>query len=227
MEPKSLQLAPERAPVVARHRYPNPVRGRINAVFFAAMDWYMHWKYADRKTRLFADLPPVVVELGSGAGANFRYLRRGTKVIAVEPNVHMHRALARNAQRWGIELEIRGLGAEGLPLPDGSVEAIVSTLTLCSVDDPARVVSEVRRVLAPGGRFVCLEHVAAPPRTFIGRLQRLVLRPWRWFFEGCHTHRDTARTLEEAGFSRVAIERFTAPTAFLPIRPQIAAVCTR
>ena len=67
----------------------NPVRGRFNAWFFAALDGYMHWKYADIKSRLFEQAPPVVVELGPGSGANLRYLPRGSRLIAIEPNRHM------------------------------------------------------------------------------------------------------------------------------------------
>lgn len=204
-----------------------PIRDRINAAFFDAMAWYLHWKYRDRKTALFGGLPDEIVEIGAGTGVNFRYLRPGTRVIAVEPNVHMHRALARRARRHQIELDVRTAGAEGIDVPDASVDAVIATLVLCTVDDPARVIEEARRVLRPGGRFVVIEHVAAPPDTVVGRIQRLVHRPWRWFFEGCHTHRDTAATLRAGGFRDVAIEPFTAPTAFVPIRPQIAAVCTR
>jgi ubiquinone/menaquinone biosynthesis C-methylase UbiE len=207
--------------------HPNPIRGRINAAFFASMSWYMHRKFRAVKERLFADLPATVVELGSGAGANVRYLPAGTRLIAIEPNRHMHAPLQRCARRRGVELDVRTSHAEALDLPDESVDAVVSTLVLCTVDDPDRVLAEARRVLRPGGRLICIEHVAAPPDTFIGWLQRVVFRPWRWIFEGCHTHRDTAQRLHEAGFASVVIEPFTARTAFLPIRPQIAAVCVK
>jgi SAM-dependent methyltransferase len=211
-------LAPPRA---------NPVRGRINALFFAAADWYMHRKYEGLKGALFGDLEGVVVEIGAGVGANFRYLPPGTRVIAFEPNAHMHARLARAARRWSIDLEIRGRGAETLDLADGSVDAVLASLVLCTVDDPQGVVSEIRRVLRPGGRFVCIEHVTAPPASLLGRIQRWIHRPWRWFFEGCHTHRDTARTLREAGFRDVAIAPFTWRSLFVPVRPQLSARCVR
>lgn len=203
----------------------NPIRGRVNAAFFHLMDGYLHWKYKDTKRKLFSRLPRTVVELGAGTGANFRYLPRGSKVIAVEPNRYMHATLRRNAERWGIDLEILGRGAERLDLPDGSVEAVICSLVLCTVESPTQVLSEIRRVLAPEGRFICIEHVAAPLDTWVGRIQRWVFRPWRWFFEGCHTHRDTSGALETAGFARTEIESFTWRSAFIPVRPQIAAVC--
>jgi ubiquinone/menaquinone biosynthesis C-methylase UbiE len=205
----------------------NPIRGRINAVFFAVMDWYMHWKYGETKRRLFAGLPKTVVELGAGTGANFRYLPRGTKVVAVEPNHYMHANLKRSAERWGIELEIHGDGAERLALEDSSIGAVICSLVLCTVGSPVHVLSEIRRVLASDGRFLCIEHVAAPEDTLVGRIQRWVFRPWKWFFEGCHTHRNTAAALEAAGFSRVEVDSFTLDSAFVPVRPHIAAVCAK
>jgi ubiquinone/menaquinone biosynthesis C-methylase UbiE len=204
-----------------------PIRARLNAWLFSALDGLMHRHYGARKARLFGSLPQTVVELGPGCGANFRYLQPGIRVIAVEPNLHMHPALRASARKRGLELELSGDVSRGLTAPDESVSAVIATLVLCSVAEPAALLREVRRVLQPEGRFICIEHVAANPHSFIGRVQRLFFRPWRWFFEGCHTHRDTAQVLEGAGFSRVEIERFSVPTLFLPIRPHIAVVATK
>lgn len=205
----------------------NPVRSRINAVFFHVMDFYMHWKYADRKTRMFSDLPREVVEIGAGTGANIRYFAPGMRLVAVEPNRFMHPMLELRANRQGIQVEILADSAESLPMADNSVDAVVSSLVLCSVEDSESTVREILRVLKPGGKFFCIEHVAADRGTIVGRLQRVVFRPWRWFFEGCHTHRDTAGLLERAGFKAVHVEHFTWRSIFLPVRPQIAAVCVK
>jgi ubiquinone/menaquinone biosynthesis C-methylase UbiE len=213
--------------LIADRPQENPVRSRINAAFFDVMDWYMHWKYAGLKSRLFGDLTPALVELGAGAGANFRYFRRGTRVIAVEPNRHMHEKLAKRAKRWSVHAEVVSDAAESLPLASSSVDTVVCSLVLCTVRDPAAVVREVLRILKPGGRFICVEHVAAPPTSLIGRIQRWVFRSWRWFFEGCHTHRDTAQVLAGAGFAEVEVRPFVWRSAFLPVRPQIAAMCRK
>ena len=203
----------------------NAIRGRLNAWLLAALDGYMHRKYADTKSRLFEQVPAVVVELGPGSGANLRYLPRGTRLIAIEPNRHMHPILRRRAEHYGIELDLRGLSGEKLDLPSASVDFMFSSLVLCSVEKPQRVLAEVRRVLKPGGRFSCIEHVKAPVGSRIYGIQRLIRRPWKWAFEGCDLCRDTASTLRSCGFSQVDIQPLVLPTIFVPIRHQIAAVC--
>jgi SAM-dependent methyltransferase len=203
----------------------NPVRGRFNAWFFSALDGYMHRKYATIKSGLFASAPPVVVELGPGSGANLRYLQAGTRLIAIEPNLQMHDLLRRRAKQRGIDLDLRGLAGENLDLPSASVDFVFSSLVLCSVDRPGQVLAEVRRVLRPGGRFACVEHVAAPIGSRIYGLQRIIKRPWKWVFEGCDLCRDTGSTLRSAGFAKVDVQSLVLPTIFVPIRHQIAAVC--
>jgi SAM-dependent methyltransferase len=203
----------------------NPVRGRFNAWFLAALDGYMHAKYAEIKSRLLADAPSVVVELGPGSGANLRYLPAGTRLIAIEPNRQMHGALRRRAERCGIDLDLRCLAGENLDLSTASVDFVFSSLVLCSVDSPEQVLAEVRRVLRPGGRFACVEHVAAPAGSRNYGLQRMVRGPWKWLFEGCDLCHDTGSMLRSAGFARVDVQRLVLPTIFVPIRHQIAALC--
>ena len=214
---------PDRPIEIAHH----PVRDHLNAWLLHALDDYAHRKYRLVKRELFGGLPRTILEIGAGDGANFRYLAPGTHVVAVEPNVRMHPYLHEAARLHGVTVDVRPGVAERLPMPDASVEAVISSLVLCTVEDPERALAEVRRVLRPGGRFWCIEHVAAPARTSIALIQRWVHRPWRWLFEGCETQRDTARLLREAGFSSVEITPFTLRTAFVPIRPQIAAVALR
>ena len=203
----------------------NPIRGRFNAWFFQALDGYMHRKYCEIKSHLLQQPPATVVELGSGAGANLRYLPRGIRLIAIEPNVRMHPALRRRAAELGIELDLRGLRGEELDIPTGSVDFVFSSLVLCSVERPEQVIAEVRRILKPGGRFACVEHVVAPEGSTIHAIQRLIRRPWKWLFEGCELCRDTGATLRSSGFSRVDVQSLVLPTIFIPIRHQIAALC--
>jgi len=205
----------------------NPVRGPVNAAFFTVMDRYLDNLLRPRKRAVFADLPDEVLELGSGVGANFRYLRSGARVIAVEPNTAMHPGLRRRAERQGIDLDLRGIVGESLDVGDGTADAVISSLVLCTVEDPARVVSEVLRVLRPGGRYAFVEHVAAPQGTALRRAQAAVRRPWAWFFEGCSCERDLRATIEGAGFARTEIESYRLRSPFLPFNTQIAGVALK
>jgi ubiquinone/menaquinone biosynthesis C-methylase UbiE len=205
----------------------NPVRSPFNAVFFTVMGGYLDWLMRSRKQRVFADVPEEVVELGPGVGANFRYLRPGTRVTAVEPNPAMHGRLRARAARHGIELDLHGVIGEQIDLPDESTDMIVSSLVLCTVKDPAQVLSEVQRVLRPGGRYAFVEHVVAKERPVIRFTQRLVRRPWAWTFEGCSCERDLAHVIAGAGFSSVDLEEYQIHSPILPFNTHVAGIATK
>ncbi len=191
-------------------------------------DDLQHRVYGARKRRLFSQIegrdgaPPVVVEVGAGTGLNAVYLPAGARWIAVEPNVHFHERIRAAAAAHGLDVEVRAGLAEALPVADGAADAVVSTLVLCSVDDVRQSLAEVRRVLRPGGRFVFVEHVAAPEGTGLRRLQRLLRGPWGLVADGCRPDQDTERLLCGAGFASVEREAFRVPGAL--VAPHIAGV---
>lgn len=202
------------------------VRGRFNAVFFRVMDPYIERNLRRHKSRVFAGLPREVVELGSGVGANLRYLPAGATLTAIEPNRHMHDRLHAAADGHGVRLDLREELAERTGLPSGSADAVISSLVLCTVTDPEAVLAEVRRILRPGGTFRFVEHVVAADGTPTRFAQRAVRRPWAWTFEGCSCERDLEAVVRAAGFARVEVERYRVHTPFLPFNTQIAGVAT-
>jgi SAM-dependent methyltransferase len=209
------------------HKYQaNPIRGPFNAFFFHVMDRANDRLLREHKQAVFADLPDTVVELGSGVGANLRYLRPGSRLVAVEPNPAMHRRLRTAAERRGVHLELHSVVGERIDLPDDSADVVLSSLVLCTVNDPAGVAAEVRRILRPGGRFAFVEHVAASDSRALRTIQRLVRRPWAWCFEGCSCERDLATVIRGAQFANVEIQSYQVRSPFLPINPQIAGIAT-
>ena len=87
--------------------------------------------------------------------------------------------------------------AEELPFDDDSFDTVVSTLVLCTVDDPRRAIDETARVLRPGGKLLFLEHVRADTRH-LARWQDRLHRPWHAFAAGCHANRPTVELLRES-----------------------------
>ncbi len=135
------------------------------------------------------------LDLGTGTGRNLPLLPPGVHAVAVDP----HRENLRRARVRGPGVPLVLARAEALPFRDGCFDTVLSGLVLCSVDDPARALGEVRRVLRPGGGLRLLEHVRQP--GFAGRCQDVVQPAWTQVTGGCHPNRETERSVEAAGFA--------------------------
>ncbi len=105
-----------------------------------------------------------VLEVGAGGGVNFQHLPPKVRsVTAVEPNEHLLDAARESARKAGIKLNALSGAAERLPVDDASMDAVIATWALCTVNDPEAALREISRVLKPGGKFAFVEHVVAPP----------------------------------------------------------------
>jgi ubiquinone/menaquinone biosynthesis C-methylase UbiE len=145
-----------------------------------------------------------VIEIGAGTGLNVElYPDDVDELVLTEPDDAMRRRLTRNLQRKGRVAQIVDAPAERLPFADASVDTVVSTLVLCTVPDPQRTLSEIARVLRPGGQLLFVEHVRASSRL-LAACQDALFRPWRSFAGGCYCNRETAELMRAAGFSVAA-----------------------
>jgi ubiquinone/menaquinone biosynthesis C-methylase UbiE len=157
-----------------------------------------------RRSALLADARGRVVEIGAGTGLNIAHYPDGiAELTLTEPDAAMRRRLARRLQRQGRAVQIVGAPADRLPLADASVDTVVSTLVLCTVDDPERTLGEIGRVLRPGGRLLFIEHVRASSR-FLAACQDYLFRPWRGFAGGCCCNRRTVELMRACGFAVAA-----------------------
>ena len=178
--------------------------------------------FGDRKRRMIGTLSGHVVEIGAGAGANLKYYNTDVRLTVVEPNPFMRPHLLAEAERQNRSLDLLDQGTETIPLPDASVDAAVSTLVLCSVGDPARVLGEIARILKPGGRFVFIEHVASTPGSLRGRIQHAINPLWKIIGDGCHLTRDTESALRAASFAAVDCDYFHAGLSTWLLEPFLA-----
>lgn len=149
----------------------------------------------------------AVLEIGPGRRPHLP-LDPADPWTGVEPDAASARWL--NARVGGPRVRVLPVRAEELPVPTGSIDTVVTSHALCSVQDPARVLREVLRVLRPGGRFAFEEHVAAPRGTGLRRAQQ-TLSPLTRLLDGCHPARDTGDLIVSAGFGEVDLRAFTRP----------------
>ena len=176
---------------------------------------------------------PVIVEVGMGTFPNAKYYAqalssinelKGFDIIGIDPNDSMTTYAQENARKFGLVSSLKNVDslAEELPFPDGSIDAIVTTLTLCSVVDQKKALSEIRRVLKPNvGEFLFWEHVLAEDDSSLA-LQQTLLNPLQQISaDGCHLTRRTGMNIEKAFNGNVDLNYITledkwviAPTAF-------------
>jgi ubiquinone/menaquinone biosynthesis C-methylase UbiE len=180
----------------------------------------------DMRAQLVADARGRTLEIGAGSGLNIdHYLEEVDELVISEPSPHMLEQLraqiGADPPRVG-SWELVQAEAESLPFEDASFDTVVGTYVLCSVDDPHRVLSEVARVLRPGGQYLYLEHVHAGEGTMLGRFQDMVELPHRYIAAGCHPNRRTERLLEASPLTIERLSHGTMPRSFPTVRPIIA-----
>ena len=163
--------------------------------------------------------------IGVGPGTDLAFLPPAvTAVAAVEPVASFRRMASAVAERCGIAVDIVDGIAESIPFPDNSFDSVHVALVLCSVDDVAATLGEIRRVLAPGGRLVVLEHVRGDGA--MGRFQDLIAKPWSWLASGCHPNRRTIEAIAAAGFDTGGLRSIRRTLVPPPCTPHLQGFAT-
>ena len=153
-----------------------------------------------------------VLEIGFGSGLNLPYYDRDKvrRIFGLEPSAGMRRKAQPNVDASGLEVEFIDLPGEEIPLDTNSVDTVLVTFTLCSIDDALAALEGMRRVVKPRGLLLYCEHGAAPD-AHVRRWQDRLNPGWKRFSGGCNMNRDIPRLIESSGFRISADERMYIP----------------
>lgn len=153
-----------------------------------------------------------VLEIGMGSGLNLPFYPAAVQhLYGVEPSVELQQMARERVLKTHIQVDFLTQSAEvSLPLPDASVDTVVSTWTLCSIPRAADALHEMRRVLKPGGSFIFLEHGSAPDLK-VAAWQNRLTPFWKQFTGGCHLNRKMDDLILRAGFRLNELKTFYLP----------------
>ena len=158
--------------------------------------------------------------LGVGPGHDLAHLPPAvTSVVAVEPDPAMRAQATPRAAAAPVPVALLSADAHALPLDDASVDAVLCACVLCSVTSPPQVLAEVRRVLAPDGVLLLLEHVVAPQGHWLRPVQRALDPLWRRCAGGCSVLRDSRAAVADAGFDVSEVRQTLAWPNLPPVAP--------
>ncbi|MBU2032909.1 MAG: class I SAM-dependent methyltransferase, partial [Alphaproteobacteria bacterium] len=155
----------------------------------------------DRRRGIVPRARGKVFELGCGGGLNQRFYDREavTAFSGIDPHEGLLESAREAALARGWEVDLRQGSGEAIPFSSSSFDTVVCTYTLCSVNDHAKVVSELHRVLKPDGQLLFLEHGRAPDRGVVAWQERI--EPiWKPLAGGCHLTRPVGGSLRAGGF---------------------------
>jgi len=202
----------------------------IFARYYARTSLAMERGIAEHRDTLLAGLTGRVIEVGAGNGLNFaHYPPEVTSVLAVEPEPLLRRLAEDNAAKAAVKIEFVDGDADHLPAEDGSYDAVVASLVLCSVPDPDHALTEMLRVLKPGGQLRFFEHVRAETSGKRAVQRILDATIWPTLGGGCHTGRDTAAAISRTGFHIDRLDKLTRAETRIPFpaSPQILGTAVR
>lgn len=151
-----------------------------------------------------------VLEIGFGTGLNLPHLPPSvSRLLAVDPLPRGREIAGARLADTHAAVDFVGLDGQSLELEDDSVDAALSTWTLCSIPDASAAVREIGRVLRPGGTFHFAEHGRAPDSK-VQKWQNRLNGVQQRVACGCNLNRDIAAIIEDGGMTITSLDTFYA-----------------
>ena len=162
------------------------------------------------RARVAASLDGDVLEVGFGSGLNVpHYPPAVTRVRAVDPATIGRKLAAKRVASSRVPVEYVDLDGQALSLESASIDHVLTTWTLCTIPDVDRALSEIRRVLRPGGLFHFVEHGRSPDPKVAGWQDRLTPIQRR-VAGGCHLNRPIDQLVRDSGLEVIQLENYYA-----------------
>ena len=179
-------------------------------VFPYLLDWMMSdATFAHYRQQVLANVQGDVLEIGFGTGLNLPYYPdRVAKITTVDANAGVNALAQKRIRASTIAIDNRVLNGEHLPMTDNTFDSVVSTWTLCSIANVEQALSEIHRVLKPGGRFFFIEHgLSDDPQ--VQRWQNRLNPLQKVIADGCHLNRNMQQLVQQQ-FASVDLKKFNA-----------------
>lgn len=175
-------------------------------------DWVMSKDvFSSLRHKTLAEVQGDVLEIGFGTGVNIAfYPEHVHKITAVDIEPSFSSIAKRRVKATKKSVFYRTLDAHSLPIKDATFDSVVSTFTLCSISDTSKVVSEIYRVLKPGGRFFFLEHGKSPD-GWVGKIQRWIRPFQKWCCDGCDVTKNFEAIFKKTPLKITHLEKFYLP----------------
>jgi ubiquinone/menaquinone biosynthesis C-methylase UbiE len=155
--------------------------------------------FEKERAKVVENASGIVLEIGFGSGLNIPFYKNVSKLYALDPSSELYKLADERIRKANFPIEHIKASAENIPLPNDSVDTIVSTWSMCTIPNPKLALKEMLRVLKTGGKFMFIEH-GASPKKFIEKLQKIFTPITKPFTGGCRMDRKINELISNAGF---------------------------
>jgi len=170
------------------------------------LDYSMKKKYLNTYRRQVAEQATgEILEIGFGPGLNIPYYHNIKKLYALDPSIELLALAQKRIKNTNFPIEYIRASAEKIPLPDNSIDTVVSTWSFCSISQTTPAVKEIFRALKTNGKFIFVEHGKSPIKI-VSQCQRLITPISKLIAGGCHMDRDINRIIKNGNFEIIKLE---------------------